>query len=150
QEGYNELVLKNPEVAGGFMRLASFTNPISYEEQDQTYYDGEKKTTKIGTIDFSNPIDRFGRPTGVNYNAPFSTLLEMGKRGKVFVMDEGNQMYVVQNIDEATRKVEFVAVPIEPKDFAFYYGKDRINKYHKMEMKERLEKSLQEKGITLQ
>ena len=64
-------------------------------------------------------------------------------------MDEAKQMYTVRDIDEATRKVSFIANPIEPKDFAFYYGKEKMNKYHKQEMKERLEKSLQEKGMKL-
>jgi hypothetical protein len=145
---YNELVLKNPEVAGGFMKLASFSNSISYHNEEQKYYDGGEKITKIGIIDMNNTFDKAGRLTA-RYDAPFSTLLEMQKRGKVFVMDEGNQMYIVQNIDEVHRKVEFVAAPIEPKDFAYHYGEERVNKYAKLEMKDRLQKSLSEKGMTL-
>jgi recombinational DNA repair protein (RecF pathway) len=64
-------------------------------------------------------------------------------------MDEGNQMYIVQHVDEAKRKVEFVVVPIEPVDFAFHYGKEKMNKFAKQEMRDRLERSLAEKGMTL-
>jgi hypothetical protein len=147
--GYNELVLSNPEVGGGFMKLQSFTDRITYGEEETIYYDGEKKTQKIGTIDMANKVDRFGRSSGSNYDRPFTTLEEMSKRGKVFVMDEGNKMYIVRSIDPVTRKVEFVASPIDPQDFAFYYGKERMNKYHKQEIRDRLEKSLQEKGMEL-
>lgn len=146
---YNELVLKNPEVAGGFMKLASFTDRTTYEDEETLYYDGEKKVTKIGTIDFSNPVDRSGRPSGSNYDKPFWTLLEMEKRGKVFVMDEGNQMYIVRSVDEKNRKAEFVAIPIDPKTFAESYGAERMNKYNKKEMADRVKQSLQAKGVTL-
>lgn len=147
---YNELVLKNPEVAGGFMKLASFQDRITYQDEESTYYDGATSIQKIGTIDFSNRVDRSGRPTGANYDKPFSTLVEMGKRGKVFVMDEGNQMYLVRNIDEKARKAEFIAAPIDPKTFSESYGTERMNKYNKKEIKDRLEKSLKEKGMALQ
>ena len=73
----------------------------------------------------------------------------MSKRGKVFVMNEDNQMMIVKDIDEANKKVTFIDNPIEPNDFAYYYGKEKINKYAKAEMKDRLEKSLAEKGMTL-
>lgn len=149
EKSYNELVLKNPEVNGGFMKLDTSKYPIVYEEEERQYYDGEKKVTKIGIVDFTNPVDQFGRLTGTNFDKPFSVLLEMQKRGKVFFMDEANQMYIIQNIDEANRKVEFVASPITPKDFAAHYGEERINPYTKKEFAERLEKSLQEKGMTL-
>ena len=147
--GYNELVLKDPEVAGGFMKLASFHDRISHKEEEHEYYDGEKVKTKLGVIDMGPKLDRFGRPTGENADKPFATLLEMSKRGKVFVMNEDNQMMIVKDIDEANKKVTFIDNPIEPNDFAYYYGKEKINKYAKAEMKDRLEKSLAEKGMTL-
>lgn len=148
-KSYNEVVLKDPEVSGGFMKLDAFNDRIRYENEEVTYYDGETKVTKLGVIDFSNPVDRFGRPTGANYNTPFSTLIEMGKRGKVFVMDEGNQMYIVSDIDEAKHTATFVASPISPADYSYYYGAERMNKYNKKEIKDRLDKSFTEKGITL-
>lgn len=146
---YNEIVLKNPDVAGGFMKLASYKDRISYSEEESTYYDNEKTITKVGVIDMANKLDRFGRSDGSNYDRPFGVLEEMSKRGKVFVMDEENQMYVVRSVDPVTRKIEFIANPIEPKDFAFYYGKERMNKYQKQEMRDRLAGSLQEKGLSL-
>jgi hypothetical protein len=146
--GYNELVLKNPDIAGGFMKLANFHDRISYEEEEREYYDKEKVKTKIGVIDMGPKLDRFGRLTGENADKPFSTLLEMSKRGKVFVMNEDNQMMVVSDIDEITKKVRFVEAPIEPKDFTSYYG-EKTNKYAKAEMRDRLEKSLVEKGMKL-
>jgi hypothetical protein len=147
--GYNELVLKEPEVAGGFMKLASFHSRLSYEEEEQEYYDGEKVKMRIGEIDMGPKLDRFGRPTGENADTPFFTLLEMSKRGKVFVMNEDNQMMIVKDIDEASKKVTFIDNPIEPNDFAYYYGKERMNKYAKQEIRDRLEKSLAEKGMSL-
>jgi hypothetical protein len=148
-KSYNEVVLKNPEVGGGFMKLDSIQDRVRYEDEEQEHYDGEKVITKIGIADFSNPVDRRGNPTGQNFDVPFSTLKEMYDRGKTFFMDEANQMYIIRTIDESTRKVEFVASPITPKDFSFYYGKDHINKYHKQEMRDRLDKSLKQKGIAL-
>lgn len=142
---YNEFVLKNPEVAGGFMKLATFNDRITYEEQEVVHYNGESEVTKIGVIDLSNPLDRFGRITGVNYDKPLSTLMEMRKRGKVFVMDESNQMYIVRNIDEAGRRVEFIAAPIDPVSFAKSYGAERMNVYHKKEIADRFEESLDKK-----
>lgn len=149
QKSYNEIVLDNPEVAGGFMKLEPFTEHISYKEEEREYYDGEKQVSKIGVLDLSNPKDRFGRPTGANFDIPLATLLEMEKRGKVFVMDEANQMYIVRSIDEKSRKVEFETIPTTPADFAFYYGREKMNPYTKKEIADRLEKSLQEKGIKL-
>jgi hypothetical protein len=149
EKTYNELVLKNPEVSGGFMKLDNFHDRIKYEEEEQTYYDGETKVTKLGIIDFSPKKDRFGRPTGGNADKPFSVLLEMSKRGKVFVMDEGNQMYIVQNIDEKNKTATFIASPITPADYSFYYGAERMNKYNKKEIADRLEESLQKKGMAL-
>ncbi len=146
---YNELVLKNPEVSSGFMKLDTYHDRIRYENEEHTYYDGETLTTKIGIIDFSPQKDRFGRPTGANAGKPFSTLLEMSKRGKVFVMDEGNQLYVVRAIDEKTRTAEFIASPITPADYSAHYGAERMNPYNKKEIADRLEKSLKEKNITL-
>lgn len=148
--GYNEIVLKNPEVAGGFMRLGSLQARTTYMNEEHEYYNGEKTITKIGVIDFSTPLDRFGRPTLGNYDLPFSMLLEMKKRGKVFILDDRNRMHIVQHIDEVNRKVEFVSSPIDPKTFSQSYGEDRINIYAKKEMKERLEASLKVKGIELQ
>jgi hypothetical protein len=148
-KSYNELVLKNPEVSGGFMKLDGFDGRITYENEETTYYDGETKVTKLGIIDFSKPLDRFGRPTGGSYDKPFSTLVEMSKRGKVFVMDEGNQMYIVSNIDEAKHTATFVASPITPSDYSYHYGAERMNKYNKKETADRLEQSLKEKGMTL-
>lgn len=142
---YNEFVLKNPEVAGGFMKLATFNDRITYEEEEVVHYNGEIEVTKIGVIDLSNPLDRFGRITGVNYDKPLSILIEMQKRGKVFVMDESNQMYIVRNIDEAGRKVEFIATPIDPTTFAKSYGAERMNMYHKKEIADRFEESLDKK-----
>jgi hypothetical protein len=150
QKSYNEIVLKDPEVAGGFMKLESFRDRISYEEEEKKYYDGETVISRIGIIDFSNPVDRLGRPTGVSYDKPLSVLVEMGDRGKVFVMDEDNQLHIVTSIDKEKRKVEFNAAPITPSDFAYYYGKEKINPYTKREMLERLKGSLEKKGLTLQ
>ena len=146
---YNEIVLKNPDVAGGFMKLVSYKDRITYTEEESTYYDNEKTITKVGTIDMANKLDRFGRSDGSNYDRPFGVLEEMSKRGKVFVMDEENQMYVVRSVDPVTRKIEFIANPIKPRDFGFYYGKERMNKYQKQEMRDRLEGSLQEKGLNM-
>jgi hypothetical protein len=56
---------------------------------------------------------------------------------------------IVSDIDEGGRKVRFVDAPIEPRDFGYHYGKDRMNKYTKHEIKDRLEKSLTEKGMSL-
>lgn len=147
--GYNELVLKNPEVGGGFMKLAGMKDRTTYEEEEREYYDGEKLFTKVGVIDFNDPTDERGRPTGGNFNKPFSVLQEMAKRGKVFIMDEANQMYIIRSIDEKTRKVEFIANPITPSDFSNAYGQERMNPYHKKEIKERLEESLKNKGMAL-
>ena len=127
--------------------MAGFNSRTKYEEETSIHFD-EEVTQKVGIIDFTTIYDSKGR-NAWNGNVPFSILIEMKKRGKVFLMDEANQMYTVRDIDEATRKVSFIANPIEPKDFAFYYGKEKMNKYHKQEMKERLEKSLQEKGMKL-
>lgn len=139
---YNEFVLKNQEVAGGFMKLGTFKDRITYEEEEVLHYNGENEVTKIGIIDLSNPLDKIGRPTGVNYDKPLSVLVEMQKRGKVFVMDESNQMYIVRNIDEARRRVEFTAAPIDPNVFAKSYGAEPMNKYHKKEIADRFRESL--------
>lgn len=150
QKSYNEIVLKDPEVAGGFMKLDSFRNRITYKEEERKYYDGETVVSKIGVIDFSNPVDSFGRSTGENCDKPLSVLLEMSERGKVFVMGETNQMYVVRSIDKEKRKVEFETAPISPADFAYYYGTEKINPYAKKDMRQRLKGSLEKKGLTLQ
>lgn len=65
-------------------------------------------------------------------------------------MDEINQMYIIKEINEENRKVEFNSEPITPEKFVFHYGGERMNSYNKKEMTDRLEKSLKEKGMTLQ
>lgn len=145
---HNELVVKNPEIAGGFMRIGSLINKISHEEEEHVYYDGQSVKTKVGILNLSNKKNWRGESIE-DYDVPFNMLLEMSKRGKVFLMNDDNQMLIVRNIDEANRRVEFVDNPIEPKDFAYYYGKDKVNKYAKKEMRERLEQSLAEKGMSL-
>jgi hypothetical protein len=147
-KSYNEIVLKNPEVAGGFMKIGGYQDRISYGEEESTYYDGEKRVTKVGILDMANKFDRAGRVVS-GTDKPFSVLLEMYKRGKTFVMDEANQMYIIRNIDEQARKVEFIAVPIDPNQFADAYGKEKMNPYYKKEITERLDRSLKEKGMEL-
>lgn len=148
-KSYNEIILKNPEVAGGFLKLPTDPKRVKYESEEQEYHGGQKVVTKIGFVDFSDPVDWRGRPTGEKFDRHLSTLKDMTERGKTFFMDEANQMYIIKNIDEATRKVEFIASPLTPKDFAFHYGEERMNKYHKKEMKDRLQASLEEKGMSL-
>lgn len=149
-KSYNEIVLKNPEVCAGFMKLGSMESRTTYEEVEHSYFDKEKTVTRIGVVDFTNPVDRFGRQMGSGYDKPFSVLLEMIKRGKTMFMDEANQMYIIRDINEKTRKVEFIAAPITPVQLSESYGKEKMNKYLKQEMTERLENSLEEKVMTLQ
>ncbi|MFA5132055.1 MAG: hypothetical protein WC444_01860 [Candidatus Paceibacterota bacterium] len=148
-KSYNEIILKNPEVSAGFMKLETMAKRTSYEDEESTYYDGEKVVTKIGVVDFSNPVDKFGKPTGENFDKPFSVLLEMNKRGKTMFMDDSNQMYIIRKIDEKAKRVEFVAAPITPVQFSDAYGKERMNKYNKQEIADRLKESLASKGVVL-
>ncbi len=141
-KSYNEIVLKEPEVAGGFMKIdgESLQKRIRFEEEVREYGHGQRDVVeKVGTLDLSN------EKNGSIFDTPFSVLLEMEKRGPVFFMNENNEMLQVTHIDEKTRKVRFSTRPITPSDIAEVYGEHKINKYTKQEMLDRVSGN----GITL-
>lgn len=141
-KSYNEIVLKEPEVAGGFMKIdgESLQKRISFEEETREYgYGQEDVVEKVGTLDLTN------EKNGAIFDTPFSVLVEMEKRGPVFFMNENNEMLQVTHIDEKTRKIRFSTRPITPNDIAEVYGEHKINKYAKQEMLDRVANN----GITL-
>lgn len=130
---YNEIVLEQTEIAGGFMKLSNFLKQVSYEEKTMDYGSGGGEiTSKVGVLDLAN------KKKGASFDTPFSVLLEMKRRGPVYIMDENNQMLVVTSIDENTRQVEFSTTPTTPADVAEIYGEQKINKYAKKEALDRL------------
>jgi hypothetical protein len=141
-KSYNEIVLKNPEVAGGFMKIdgEAYKKRISYEEEIRDYGSGGGEVIKkIGVLNLAN------EKNGVVFDTPFSVFLERKNHGPIFLMDENNQLLPVTRIDEKTRKVEFSTTPITPSDIAEVYGEQKVNKYAKQEMLDRLAN----KGIVL-
>ena len=132
-KSYNEIVLKDPEVAGGFMKIdgEAYKNKISFEEESMTYGDRES-VRKYGVLDLRN------EKNGAIFDTPFSILLEMKSRGPVFLLDENNQMLQITNIDEQTRKLSFSLKPNTPADIAEVYGEQKLNKYSRQEMLSRL------------
>ncbi len=141
-KSYNEIVLKEPEVAGGFMKIdgEAYQKRISFEEEIREYGHGQEDAVeKVGTLDLAN------EKNGAVFDTPFSVLIEMEKRGPVFFMNENNEMLQVTHIDQKTRKVRFSTRPITPNDVAEVYGEHKINKYTKQEMLDRVAGN----GITL-
>jgi hypothetical protein len=132
-KSYNEIVMEQTEIAGGFMKLSNFLKRLSYEEKTMDYGSGGGEiTSKVGVLNLAN------EKRGASFDTPFAVLLEMKRRGPVYIMDENNQMLVVTDIDEKTRQVEFSTTPTTPADVAEIYGEQKINKYTKEEMKDRL------------
>ncbi len=134
-KSYNEIVLKEPEVAGGFMKIdgEAYKNKISYEEESINYgSDGDEAVRKYGVLDLTN------EKNGAVFDIPFSVLLEMKSRGPVFLLDENNQMLLVTKIDEKARKLSFSLKSNTPADIAEVYGGKKLNKYSKQEMLARL------------
>lgn len=134
-KSYNEIVLKNPEVAGGFMKIDSEADKkrISFEEEIIDYgAGGGEVVKKYGVLNLAN------EKNGAILDIPFSVLLEMKNRGPVFLLDEHNHMLQVTNIDGKTRKVTFSIKPHTPVDIAEVYSEQKLNKYAKQEMLERL------------
>lgn len=134
-KSYNEIVLKNPEVAGGFMKIDSeaYKKRITFEEEIADYGVGSGEVVKkYGILNLAN------EKNGLVFDTPFSVLLEMKNRGPVFLLDENNQMLQVTHIDEKTRKLTFSAKPNTPADISEVYGKHPLNKYSKQEMLDRL------------
>lgn len=134
-KSYNEIVLKNPEVAGGFMKIDgdAYKSRILYEEEALDYGSGGgENLRKYGVLNLENDKN------GTNFSKPFSVLLEMKSRGPVFFLDENNQMLQVTGINEKTRQITFSTKPNTPSDISEVYGEQKLNKYTKQEMKERL------------
>lgn len=141
-KSYNEIVLKSPEVAGGFMKIdgEAYKKRITFEEETMDYGSGGGEVVKkYGVLNLAN------EKNGAVFDTPFSVLLEMKNRGPVFLLDENNQMLQVTHIDEKTRKLTFSVKPNTPADIAEIYGGQKINKYLKKEMLDRLS----ERGINL-
>jgi len=143
---YNEIVLKSPEMCGGFMKLSKDSYlgmATSYEEEEIDYGSGGGIVkNKIGVIDMAN-----NKREGINFDAYFSTLVEMQKRGRVFIMDVNNELHPIRKIDEKTRRVEFSPVVFSPSDVVENYGEDyKTNNYLKQEMVDRLPSN----GVSLQ
>jgi hypothetical protein len=134
-KSYNEIVLKSPEVAGGFMKIdgEAYKKRISFEEESMDYgAGGGEVVKKYGVLNLAN------EKNGAVFDTPFSVLLEMKSRGPVYLLDENNQMLQVTHIDEKTRKLTFSIKPTTPTDIAEMYGKHKLNKYSKQEMLDRL------------
>lgn len=134
-KSYNEIVLKSPEVAAGFMKIDGevYKKRISFEEERVDYgAGGGEVVKKIGVLDLANEKD------GATFDIPFSVLLEMESRGPVYLLDENNQMLRVAHIDKKTRKLTFSIKPNTPADIAEMYGEHKLNKYSKQEMLDRL------------
>jgi len=141
-KSYNEIVLKNPQVASGFMKIdgEAYKNRISYEESISDYGSGGEETVKKnGVLDMANERG------GAVFDTPFSVLLEMKSRGPVYFLDENNHMLIVNDIDEKTRKIRFSTVVTTPKDIVEIYSSQKLNKYTRIEMLDRLSS----KGINL-
>lgn len=134
-KSYNEIVLKSPEVAGGFMKIDGevYKKRISFEEETMDYgAGGGEVVKKYGVLNLAN------EKNGAVFDTPFSVLLEMKNRGPVFLLDENNQMLQVTHIDEKTRKLIFSVKPNTPTNIAEVYGEQKLNKYSKQEMLDRL------------
>lgn len=139
-KSYNEIVLKSPEIAGGFMKIDNYSKRITYEDDTFDYgAGGGVVTKKIGVLNMAN--EKYGSV----FDVPFSVLLEMDKRGPVFLMDENNELLMVRRIDEKARRIEFSTIPLTPKDIAELYSQQEPNKYAKQEMRSRLS----DKGIAI-
>lgn len=145
-KSYNEIVLKSPEVTGGFMKLGSFMDRVTYEEEETDHgVGGGILRKRIGIINLANEVDERGNRIR-GFDVPFATLLEMKSRGPVFVMDEANQMYTVKNIDEENRTVEFITKPMTPGDMLEVYGDKKMDKYTKEEKRN----NLRAKGVVFE
>lgn len=135
-KSYNEIVLKGPEVAGGFMKIdidGKDKKRISFEEESMDYgAGGGEVVKKYGVLNLAN------EKNGAVFDTPFSVLLEMKSRGPVFFLNENNQMLQVTRIDEKTRKLTFSLKPNTPSDIAEVYGEHKLNRYSKQEMLDRL------------
>lgn len=141
-KSYNEIVLKNPTVAAGFMKLDASAN-LSYREETLDYgVGGGEVTKKVGILDLNNEYSPgLGGRKGElkrGYDKVFATLLEMKSRGPVYLMNEQNEMLAISRIDEKTRTVEFSIIPSNPSDIAKRYGEQKLNRYAKEEMLGRL------------
>ncbi len=134
-KSYNEIVLKSPEVAGGFMNIDSeiYKKRISFEEESMDYGSGGGEVIKkYGILDLTN------EKNGSVFDTPFSVLSEMKNRGPVFLLDENNQMLQVTHIDQLSRKITFSLTINTPADIQEIYGDKKLNKYTKEEMRDRL------------
>ena len=164
-KSYNEVVLKSPEFFGGFMKLDGLDDKISYEDEVTDYgAGGGEVVRKVGVLDMQNEyFPSFGgrkQELKRGFDKNFSTLLELQKRGPVFVMDSTNQMLGVSHIDEHARKVYFSLTPTTPQDIASA-GEDRrrdfkydisllqVRKQNKEGALTRVKEKLEAKGIAL-
>lgn len=142
--GYNEVVVKQPSISGSFMKLQD-DDRISYEEESIDYGNfGGIRTRKVGILDMSDIM--FGKRVEVSYKAPFDTLLAMekrGQRGRMFLLNNKNEMLHITSIDEKTRTVKFDTVPVTPEDIVTHFSNGEIATDTKKEMADRLK----EKGI---
>lgn len=135
-KSYNEIVLKSPEIAGGFLKLGSFGDRITYETTVAEYGAGGGSVEgDVGILNLEND-----KKTGRNFDTVLKTLEEMKFYGPIFLMDDNNELHIVNSIDGKARKVAFSSKSFSPANLAEVYENSRMDSQTKEALRDRLKR----------
>jgi hypothetical protein len=137
---YNEIAIKNSEIAGSFLKADGLREDIIYENyESEEVFNRPYGLAKIGIIGLETKYDSRGRVINKS-DTLIKNLVIAKEKGRFFIMLE-NKMHVVLKVDENNKKIIFNPIPTNPETISGTAGKESVNKYEAEEILKRLKRS---------